>query len=49
MYRRDIIVAFTADEEAGSVANGVDWLLKHRPELVKASLVINPDGKRSCN
>lgn len=42
--QRDIIVAFTADEEAGGVANGVDWLLKHRPELVKASLVINPDA-----
>jgi len=40
----DIIVAFTADEEAGGDGNGVDWLVKtHRP-LVDAALVINPDG-----
>ncbi len=42
--RRDIIVAFTADEEAGGDASGIDYLLKtHRP-LVDAGLVINPDG-----
>ncbi len=41
---RDIIVAFTADEEAGGDASGIDWLLKtHRP-LIDAGLVINPDG-----
>ncbi|MBS0367364.1 MAG: M20/M25/M40 family metallo-hydrolase [Proteobacteria bacterium] len=41
---RDLIVAFTADEEAGGDANGVEWLFAtHRP-LVEASLVINPDG-----
>lgn len=39
---RDIIVAFTADEEAGS-ANGVRWLLKSQPELKLAGLAINPD------
>ncbi len=40
---RDIIAAFTADEEQGD-ANGVEWLLEaHRP-LVDAGLVINPDG-----
>ncbi|WMW79872.1 M20/M25/M40 family metallo-hydrolase [Undibacterium cyanobacteriorum] len=42
--QRDIIVAFTADEEAGGEANGVDWLLRNKPELVKAGLVINPDA-----
>ena len=42
--QRDIIVAFTADEEAEGDANGVDWLLRtHRP-LVDAGLVINPDA-----
>ena len=41
---RDLIVAFTADEEAGGDANGVEWLFAtHRP-LVDAGLVINPDG-----
>ncbi len=41
---RDIIVAFTADEEAEGDANGVDWLLAaHRP-LIDAGLVINPDA-----
>jgi acetylornithine deacetylase/succinyl-diaminopimelate desuccinylase-like protein len=41
---RDIIVAFTADEEAGGERNGVDWLLKEHRDLVDAGLVINPDG-----
>ena len=41
---RDLIIAFTADEEAGGDFSGVDWLLKtHRP-LIDAALVINPDG-----
>jgi acetylornithine deacetylase/succinyl-diaminopimelate desuccinylase-like protein len=39
---RDIIVAFTADEEAGT-ADGVQWLLKTHPELVGAGVAINPD------
>jgi acetylornithine deacetylase/succinyl-diaminopimelate desuccinylase-like protein len=41
---RDLVVAFTADEEAGGDANGVQWLLAAHPDLVAASLVINPDG-----
>lgn len=41
---RDIIVALTADEEAGGEANGVRWLFDEHPELVDAGLVINPDG-----
>lgn len=40
--QRDIIAAFTADEEAGNT-NGVQWLLKAHPELVSAGLAINPD------
>ena len=39
---RDIVAAFTADEEAGT-ANGVQWLLKSHPDLMEAGLVINPD------
>ena len=41
---RDIIVAFTADEEAEGDANGVDYLLQKRPELVDASVAFNPDS-----
>jgi acetylornithine deacetylase/succinyl-diaminopimelate desuccinylase-like protein len=41
---RDIIVAFTADEESGGERNGVDWLLTEHRDLVDAGLVINPDG-----
>lgn len=40
---RDLILAFTSDEESGD-ANGVDWLLKTHRDLVDAALVINPDG-----
>jgi acetylornithine deacetylase/succinyl-diaminopimelate desuccinylase-like protein len=40
---RDFILALTADEEGGK-SNGVDWLLKNRPELVKAEAVLNPDS-----
>jgi len=40
---RDIILALTADEE-GSDANGVDWLLKNRRDLVDAEFVLNHDG-----
>lgn len=40
---RDIILALTADEES-SDANGVDWLLKNRRELVDAEFVLNHDG-----
>jgi acetylornithine deacetylase/succinyl-diaminopimelate desuccinylase-like protein len=41
---RDIIVAFTADEEVGLEQDGPTFLLKHKRELVDAGLVINPDG-----
>jgi acetylornithine deacetylase/succinyl-diaminopimelate desuccinylase-like protein len=41
---RDIILALTADEEGGK-SNGVSWLLKNRPELMRAEFVINPDGE----
>jgi acetylornithine deacetylase/succinyl-diaminopimelate desuccinylase-like protein len=41
---RDVIVAFTADEEAGGDANGVQWLLDAHRDLIDAQLVVNPDG-----
>lgn len=41
--KRDLIVALTADEEGGA-DNGVAWLLKNRPDLVNAGVVINPDS-----
>jgi len=41
--KRDIVIALTADEEGGQ-SNGVDWLLKHRPELMTADFVLNPDA-----
>ncbi len=41
---RDIIVAFTADEEAGGDANGVAWLMKNHRDLVDAAFAINPDS-----
>jgi acetylornithine deacetylase/succinyl-diaminopimelate desuccinylase-like protein len=41
---RDLIVAFTAHEEAGGDANGPAFLLKDHRDLVNASLVINLDG-----
>ena len=40
---RDIIVALTDHEESGE-ANGVEWLLKNRRDLVDAEFCINPDG-----
>jgi acetylornithine deacetylase/succinyl-diaminopimelate desuccinylase-like protein len=40
---RDIIVALTADEETGD-ANGVDWLLSNRRELIDAAYAINTDA-----
>jgi len=40
---RDIIVAFTADEEAGGDFSGIDWLLKTHRDLIDAALVMNPD------
>lgn len=41
---RDVIVAFTDDEESHEETDGAAWLLGNRPELVAASLVINPDA-----
>jgi len=41
---RDIILALTADEEAGDVANGAAWLLKEHRALVDAALVIKLDA-----
>ena len=41
---RDIIAAFTADEEAGGDANGPQFLLKAHRELIDAERVINLDG-----
>jgi acetylornithine deacetylase/succinyl-diaminopimelate desuccinylase-like protein len=40
---RDLILALTADEEGGK-SNGVDWLLKNHPDLIKAEFVLNPDS-----
>jgi acetylornithine deacetylase/succinyl-diaminopimelate desuccinylase-like protein len=39
----DYVLALTAGEEDG-VANGVEWLLAHRPELLRAGYAINVDG-----
>ncbi len=41
---RDVIVAFTADEEVGLEQDGPAFLLKEHRDLVDAGLVINPDG-----
>ena len=41
--RGDYVLALTAGEEDGG-DNGVQWLLAHRPDLVKASYAINVDG-----
>jgi acetylornithine deacetylase/succinyl-diaminopimelate desuccinylase-like protein len=40
---RDIIVALTEDEEGGD-ANGIQWLLNNRRDLIDAEYCINPDG-----
>ncbi len=41
---RDLIVMFTADEEAGGDANGPAFLLKEHRELIDAEYAINLDG-----
>jgi acetylornithine deacetylase/succinyl-diaminopimelate desuccinylase-like protein len=41
---RDIIVAFTADEEVGLEQDGPHFLVTEKRPLVDAGLVINPDG-----
>jgi len=40
---RDIIVALTENEEGGD-ANGIQWLLANRRDLINAEYCINPDG-----
>jgi acetylornithine deacetylase/succinyl-diaminopimelate desuccinylase-like protein len=40
----DVIVAFTADEEAGGDSNGPAFLLLQHRELIDAALVVNLDG-----
>jgi acetylornithine deacetylase/succinyl-diaminopimelate desuccinylase-like protein len=40
---RDIIIALTDDEEGGP-ANGVQWLIENRRDLIDAEYCINPDG-----
>ena len=40
---RDIIVALTADEEAGE-QNGVKWLIANHPELIDAEYALNEGG-----
>lgn len=39
----DYILALTAGEEDGK-SNGVQWLLTHRPELIRSQYSINVDG-----
>ncbi|MGH8026283.1 MAG: M20/M25/M40 family metallo-hydrolase, partial [Pseudoxanthomonas sp.] len=41
--RGDYVLALTAGEEDGG-DNGVQWLLAHRPELIKAQYSLNVDG-----
>ena len=41
---RDVIVAFTADEEAGGDANGPAFLLREHRELIDAGVAVNLDG-----
>ena len=39
--RRDVVMALTCGEETSNRVNGVDYLLKHRPELLDAAFAIN--------
>jgi acetylornithine deacetylase/succinyl-diaminopimelate desuccinylase-like protein len=41
---RDIIVAFTADEEVGEEQDGMWYLVREHKPLVDAEMAINPDG-----
>jgi len=41
---RDIIVAFTADEEVGLEQDGAWYLVREHRPLIDAAMVINPDG-----
>ena len=40
---RDVILALTADEEAGGDADGVEYLFAHHRDLVDSALVLNVD------
>jgi acetylornithine deacetylase/succinyl-diaminopimelate desuccinylase-like protein len=44
--RRDIIVALTADEEAGN-HNGVAWLIQNHRDLIDADVALNEGGSGS--
>jgi acetylornithine deacetylase/succinyl-diaminopimelate desuccinylase-like protein len=41
---RDIVVAFTADEEVGGEQDGMWYLVREHRALIDAALAINPDG-----
>ncbi len=41
---RDIIIAFTADEEVGLEQDGADYLVRERRDLVDAEYAIDTDG-----
>lgn len=41
---RDIVCAFTADEEAAGHVDGVRWLLNEHRQLFDGALVLNPDA-----
>ncbi len=41
--RRDVILAATADEEAGGLT-GMGWLVEERPEILEAEYAINEGG-----
>lgn len=41
---RDLIFAFTADEEAGGDSNGPAFLLKEHRDLIDAAMAVNLDG-----
>ena len=41
---RDVILALTAGEEGGMPYNGVQWLIKNKPDLIAAEYVINVDA-----
>jgi acetylornithine deacetylase/succinyl-diaminopimelate desuccinylase-like protein len=41
---RDLILALTADEEGGGPYNGVDWLIKHRRDLINSEFALNEGG-----
>lgn len=42
--RRDLILALTTGEEGGTFYNGIEWLLKHRRDLIDAEYCLNGDG-----